>query len=511
MGQPVVSSSQAPMPFHDRRTAILVIHGIGEQDPYEALDSFVRGVFAHLIGARGIKAKLSPIEIAHKDWTQVGMRIAPSTAGALNDAGAEYIDVFEYYWAPATEDKYSAIDTLKWVLRTDFTPLRYFADNLQEMVGVIGVGVARAFWKSLGTYFRELLRVIFLYGSIAVAMGLLLNWLLGIESYRSALRSVGTALLTASAWPLPAILALYILSAMMMWFAMQSVIEMRRYPGKAIEREGDRIWLFCDAILATFFLAAGIFFDLHARGFVLARIWSVISRDGNWQPLLGALLAACVSYALTAYTADVAVYTNMDAKSKDFVARNAILKGSTDALKMLLASAAYDRVILAGHSLGSVIAYDTINELLVQFNGYPAGAADSPDFPLLLEQLQKLRGLITFGCPLDKVYYFFREHVKRNQAIRAQILSLLHSFRKYPSGRDYGEFTFAYELRELDEKETFVWLNAWSRMDPVSAELKFYAVTDQREFDYRIPVAAHLSYWNDPAFYDYFCSKLLLR
>jgi len=43
---------------------------------------------------------------------------------------------------------------------------------------------------------------------------------------------------------------------------------------------------------------------------------------------------------------------------------------------------------------------------------------------LTLPQLQKLRGLLTFGSPLDKIYYFFREHVKEDQAIRAQILSI---------------------------------------------------------------------------------------
>jgi hypothetical protein len=234
----------------------------------------------------------------------------------------------------------------------------------------------------------------------------------------------------------------------------------------------------------------------------------MIPFQGNGS-VAGAVLAARVSYALTACVADAAVYKNMDAKSKDFVIRNAILQGSTCALKMLLISDAYDRVILAGHSLGSVIAYDTINELLVQFNGSPAGASDRPAPPLLLLELQKLKGLITFGSPLDKIYYFFREHVKRDQAVRAQILSLLHSFRRYPSGRNYGAFEFQYALRQLDGSEPLIWINAWSRMDPVSAELQSYAVTDQRRFNYHVPVLAHLRYWSDPAFYDYFCSKLL--
>jgi hypothetical protein len=238
-------------------------------------------------------------------------------------------------------------------------------------------------------------------------------------------------------------------------------------------------------------------------------VGNIIARDGHWQPLAGAAIFAAVSYALTAYVADVAVYVNTDAKSKDFQARSAILKGSTAALKALLASGSYDRVILAGHSLGSVIAYDTVNELLAQYNADPGPAGDRPDPALTLGQLQSLKGLLTFGSPLDKVYYFFREHVKRDQAIRAQILSMLHSLRRAPSGRNYGEFDFNYSFRQLDGADPLVWVNAWSRMDPVSGELKFYLPDDQRQFNYAVPVLAHLSYWGDPAFYEYFGAQLL--
>lgn len=81
------------------------------------------------------------------------------------------------------------------------------------------------------------------------------------------------------------------------------------------------------------------------------------------------------------------------------------------------------------------IAYDTINELLTQFNGVIGPAPNRPDLPLNLGDPQKLRGLVTFGSPLDKIYYFFREHVTEDQAMRAQILSMLHSFLKNSLGK----------------------------------------------------------------------------
>jgi pimeloyl-ACP methyl ester carboxylesterase len=222
---------------------------------------------------------------------------------------------------------------------------------------------------------------------------------------------------------------------------------------------------------------------------------------------VGAAVAAIVSYAMTAYVADVAVYTNMDATSKNFAARNAILDGSTAALKALLSCGQYDRVILAGHSLGSVIAYDTINEILAQSNAGPGPADDRPSTVLSDAQIGLLKGLVTFGCPLDKINYFFREHVKRDQAIRAQVLSMLHSFRKVSSGRDYGEFTFNYKFAQLDD---LIWMNAWARMDFVSGRLQFYDVNDRKQFHYVVPALAHLRYWSDPEFYEYFCGRLLV-
>lgn len=92
------------------------------------------------------------------------------------------------------------------------------------------------------------------------------------------------------------------------------------------------------------------------------------------------------------------------------------------------------------------------------------------------------------------------------------MLSLLHPFRKCQSHRDYGEFKFAYKLDCLDRDSEFTWINAWAKRDYVSAKLKFYCLRedDQKEFRYRVPGAAHLSYWGDPAFYDGFSSKLLI-
>jgi len=54
-------------------------------------------------------------------------------------------------------------------------------------------------------------------------------------------------------------------------------------------------------------------------------------------------------------------------------------------------------------------------------------------------------------------------------------------------------------------------LNAWAKADPVSGALHFYRVDETREFNYKTPVLAHLSYWGDPSFYQFFGDQLLVN
>lgn len=501
-----------PFPLRSRRIAMLVIHGIGEQNPYETLDSFARGVFRYLRDRRHLNITLTSIRIALKEWTEVGMRIAVNPGAGPDLEGA--VDIFEHYWAPETEDKLNWKDTLKWLIRTDLTPLRYFADNLQEMMNArqntrFWKRLAAAFWFSLKLYAREVMRVLFLYLPLAAGLLWLCAWMSHPRNLWSSLQPLAGDLRAYVVWPDVLALACYALAVLMIWFMLQSLGAFLRRRRVTIQGWAEGMWFLLALGSALLFTLFGLVISSYLH-IDLDPLWRAVW--SHKQTLTLAVLAvgaaAFLRYALTGYVADVAVYVTSDAKSKNYAARGAILKGSTAALKRILLDPNYDHVVLAGHSLGSVIAYDTINELLVQFNGALGPASDQPSLPLNLAQLQKLKGLLTFGSPLDKIYYFFREHVNEDQAIRAQILSMLHSFRKTPSGRDYGRFEFQYRFPQLDY---LVWINAYSFLDPVSARLKFYMLNDddQRSFWYWVPGLAHLSYWGDPRFYSFLGEKLL--
>ena len=147
-------------------------------------------------------------------------------------------------------------------------------------------------------------------------------------------------------------------------------------------------------------------------------------------------------------------------------------------------------------SLGSVIAYDAVNRLAREVR-----AEHRETEPGLSQaELDKLYGLLTFGSPLDKVYYFFRTVVAAEEVIRAQLLASLHGFRQRRSGRDYGQFTLARYV--IPAPAQFRWLNVYSRLDLVSGCLDFYDVDVQRARPYGNPLTAHLAYWADTGFYE---------
>ncbi len=491
--------------LRSRSTALLVIHGIGEQNPYETLDAFTRGIFSFLTttpnGAPA--ARISPHKVAHEDWTQVGMRIeVPQGAGPT----ADKIDLFEYYWAPYTEDKISARDTIRWLIRTDLSPLRYFSSNLQALQAA---NPAMSRGLAVLLFLREIARIVFLYAPLLIALVWLLAWLPSAGAL-AHFWTRATAFLKQPPFPAaPGILLFDLLGLLMLAFVAKQFLRVLHRRRASVQQKARRAWFLLAPIAAALFFGIAWMVSV-VSGVSQSEIWSFFAAPEIYMPVLGAFLVWLISRAMTDYVADVAIYVNADAKSKNFEARTEVLGGAVASLSALLRNREYDGVILAGHSLGSVIAYDALNELLTQAYADTESLADPPKQRITPTELGRLCGLLTFGCPLDKIYYFFREHVREDQAIRAQILSMLYGFRKIRSGRDYRPFEFKYTAQELP---ALVWLNAWSPLDPVSGRLIFYRLQeqDQKSLWYWVPGLAHLKYWGDPRFYKFWVDRLLLE
>jgi hypothetical protein len=224
-----------------------------------------------------------------------------------------------------------------------------------------------------------------------------------------------------------------------------------------------------------------------------------------------ATLLYFVKMFLTSAIGGLAVYLGADELSKNYAARALILDQCSEALKDLLRdhddlksrdapSKRYDRVLIAAHSLGSVISYDTLNRLLVQNE---AGTLDSTDLP-------RLKGMLTFGCPLNKVMYFFRTRTSQNTTILQRILFVLHPYRLLVriSNEANGPISLPDPHPAKDpfgSSKGFLWLNAYSPFDLISGKMFFYQADNNRRVEHGVmPWTAHLSYWENPDLYEYF-------
>jgi len=144
----------------------------------------------------------------------------------------------------------------------------------------------------------------------------------------------------------------------------------------------------------------------------------------------------------------------------------------------------YDHICVVGHSLGSVIAYDTLNRLIAddQLAGGPARVVDRTGL------------LLTFGSPLDKTAFFFSVIGKTTRHIREQLAAVVQPLIQDRVARDKIE-----------------WVNVYSRNDIISGSLDFYQfseplpeglqqvrkVVNVRDKDALVPLVAHVEYWTN--------------
>lgn len=368
------------------RTAVLVIHGIGEQLPFQVLDAFAAGCWNALEQQGGGCSYAGRHEVRRcregLDHAIVLDRLPGSTPE---------IEFREYYWADKVERLVELPDIVEWLIAVSEGARRFYDDNAalvrkyaSEGHAPFRRGVFQRYW-----YFKEL------------------GWLL--------------RLLALFPWKL-----------------------------------------------------------LHWSTFWLSPVFLFLNPLLRW-----------VQETVLSYLGDVVVYTSSDRRSEFYRSREAILSGATDAIRSMLEDPAVSRVVVAGHSLGSVIAYDALNRVN---RGMNAGEFD----PSLAG---KLTTLITYGSPLDKIAFFFREHTPRDEYLRRQILQHHHSFKAKPLDElpNPRELTNPFR-RYLDG---MYWVNYWDRQDPVSGSLDFYQVDTNVELTMHAgSIRAHTSYVQHAPFLD---------
>jgi hypothetical protein len=389
------------------RTAFLVIHGIGEQNPFETLDAFVRGFFRVLneiypnkiIIKHYTKPRFKDSEfILEKDEFKDKLKLksgelewVENFISLVNvDQAESPIDFYEYYWAYRMEGVIAFPELIDWLIKTSDGARKFYAKNED---------IVKEYEEKGDNAFRK-----------------------GKFKSRWYLKHLG-------------------------WF-------MR-------------------------LVTSPIFFKPISKIPYVGSIFKFLS------PVAQIFLSKAKKLFVD-YMGDVAIYTTTDVKSKHYNVRKSILDDSLKEVKTLIDDERYKKIVIAGHSLGSVIAFDTLNRVNHAFNIQPEE----------WRYARKIEGLITFGSPLDKIAFFFREHTQKEQYIRRQILAHFHCFKSRKLSLEGNEVEIDNPIERL--LDDIKWINFWDEKDPVSGHLDFYIVDDN------IPLAmkekygvAHNAYWDN--------------
>jgi len=246
-------------------------------------------------------------------------------------------------------------------------------------------------------------------------------------------------------------------------------------------------WLTIAVLLAfTFVVVAIILVVLRFFGVLLPwRENLATSTHGIAWPLV-VMASAFIRVVLVQFVGDVAIYVmpyKVDAfndlrkEIKDVVYKVA---HAVYALKDKSGKLVYDRVIVIGHSLGSVIAYDGLNRLILE-----DGAA-APD--QILNVVNRTPLFLTFGSPLNKTAFIFGAQghgtTEARESLAASVQPLIQDYKYRPDQ----------------------WINIYSPWDIISGYLDLYDLPDstssKRVNNLADPEAttllmAHTEYWNN--------------
>jgi hypothetical protein len=364
----------------DKKTAILVIHGIGQQESFETLDAFVRGFSKSYSETKKNLAYKHSLR-KFPDWIESAVSVSSDKRD---------IDIYEYYWAHMTQRKVGASEVTQWVVN-------------------VAKGARKFYHRQKDDVKRES------DDNLFARDGEFKNY-----KYLVKMLSFGN------------------------WF--------------------KRVLL------------------------LIARIFGI-----KKLPTINIFNAPLVNFL-----GDVTIYSSTDKKTECFYTRKKILDEAVKKVKLILGSDDYSELILVGHSLGSVIAHDVLDRLNKEMN-----------LDESFRQLAyKVKGLVTFGSPLDKIAFFFDEHIDREkQSVRSAIVSQLHGFKRL------NVDTAALQNSIVQYFDNVRWLNFWAKTDPVSGHLDVYRDVNNIEMDFsdkvkgftfwgsKIYLLSHSLYWDSQEMY----------
>ncbi len=497
-------------PKLDRRVAVLICHGMGQQVQFETLDTVVREVRETALRCGTLVPKNQTVGVSlHADEGRFVARAELNLQLKDQNNSRREVHFYEAYWAPLTEGRVTLRETLTflvdagrrgmWFAYRDGVFDRWMFGGREEFQ----IPPRRVLQLGLGLWMILLI-------TVAIPATGLLPLMKLLDLFRVGHMDPQIAFTAAVAFSIGIFLGVFGLIAVLVAWILGPGADVQR-PKAVIDApigvlaspKSQRVGM--ALVLVGFIVASGA---LTAwMGILLYRSWilpAVTDPALHWvRFVLGVLLFIAeavlfrwfVKSFLVEFAGDVAAYISPYKVSTFEEIRHAIQERGRRVARFIYSardphsgSPLYDEVFVVGHSLGSVLAYDTLNDAInrdTHENGWgPGAAADG------YRVVDRTKLLLTFGSPLDKTAFVFRTQktereidVREALAGAQQPLILSYAMRRAP------------------------WINLWSPSDWISGPIGYYdapqplpgqAVCNIENPGSKLPPTAHTEYWSGP-------------
>ncbi len=262
---------------------------------------------------------------------------------------------------------------------------------------------------------------------------------------------------------------------------------------------GRRLLLYAAALFGIAVLLSAFAGEVRAALHLCHKAagFPVVRRGLSWALLFG--LSLWIRSLLVQYVGDLAAYVasntldrfhDLRARIKDTVWKRA---RAVYAAASPAGGFAYEDCVQVGHSLGSVIAYDILNRLVLE--DIAAGQGETGR----LDVAARTPLFLTFGSPLDKTAFVFgfagKNTTEAREALAASVQPLICDYGVRPAR----------------------WVNLHSLWDIVSGPLEMYdlpgstdprRVENLRDPDAATLLAAHVEYWRNPLLFEILHAEL---
>ncbi|GAB3858070.1 hypothetical protein GCM10028822_32780 [Hymenobacter terrigena] len=493
-------------PAATKPIAVLICHGMGQQVPFETLSSLAERLHDPQAPAPLVRHVrfTDPADPKQEEWLP---RAEIQVATARN--GTRQVHVYEVYWAPLTESRIS----------------------LTEVVNFLGAAGTRGLWQCRHRFQRWVFGQEQVYDrplrtplSLLVALGVVaslvvINTVLMLVAGAHAVGLIGQAFVSSQLVDQLTVDLIRILAVVAgVGGTLALSWESRRLPRlnrvlTAVAWVGLVVLLV--AVGYTAWAMGRHYLLLHEASpsgktpfisgplhrFTWRWDWARAYLAPTPRPvLIGLIWATALGVSLWVrsffiqYLGDTAIYLDSYKVDKFHKVREQIKQTGARTARLLYGARQttgagaqpaapaflYDRLVLAGHSLGSVITYDTLNAMLRLDETTHGGLHVAARTPTLL----------TFGSPLDKTAFLFD-----SQHPEAPI-------------RDGLAASVQPMIRDRKARALISWVNLYANADVVSGKLEFYElplhlpspvslrVRNVVDPAASTPIAAHLQYWD---------------